>query len=61
VAESEVAENLERAADDVEEALKAVHQHKSSRRIQQAVKRLGLDVKQLLHIFPAIRKQVEEE
>ncbi len=61
VAESEVAENIERAADEIEEALKAVHQHKSSRRIQTAVKRLGADSAQLLEIFPKIKKELEEE
>ena len=60
VAESEVSEHIERAADEVEEALKAAHQHKNSRRVKQAVKRLGLDVKQLLDVFPTVRKEVEE-
>jgi hypothetical protein len=60
VAESEVSEHVERAADEVEEALKAAHQHKSSRRLKLAVKRLGLDVSQLLEIFPAIRKELQE-
>jgi hypothetical protein len=61
VAESEVAEHVERAADEVEEALKAAHQHKNSRRLKQGVKRLGQDVRQLLEIFPGIRKEIEEE
>ncbi len=61
VAESEVAEHLERAADETEEALKAVHQHKSSKRVQQAVRRLGADANQLLDVFPAIRKDLSQE
>jgi len=60
VAESEVSEHIERAADEVEEALKAAHQHKNSRRLKQAVKRLGGDVKQLLEVFPTVRKELEE-
>ena len=61
VAESEVAAHVERAADEVEEALKAAHQHRTSRRLQVAVKRLGADTAQLLEVFPAIRKQLDEE
>ncbi|MHB1561176.1 MAG: hypothetical protein ACYC61_27315 [Isosphaeraceae bacterium] len=61
VAESEVAEHVERAADETEEALKAAHQHKSSKRLQNAVKRLGTDALQLLDVFPAIRKELISE
>ncbi len=59
VAESEVAEHLERAADEIEEALKAVHQHKGSKRVITAVTRLGLDAKQLLKIFPSLKEMIE--
>ncbi len=61
VAESEISEHLERAADEIEEALKAVHQHKKSKRVQAAVKRIGLDTDQLLDVFPEIKKDVEGE
>ena len=61
VAESEVAEHLERAADETGEALKAVHQHKSSKRVQQAVRRLGKDSLHLLDMFPAIQKELAED
>ena len=61
VAESEVAEHVERAADETEEALKAAHQHKSSKRLQAAVRRLGGDTIQLLDVFPAIRKELLAE
>lgn len=61
VAESEVAEHVERAADETEEALKAAHQHKTSKRLQKAVLRLGGDTRQLLELFPAIRDQLLEE
>jgi hypothetical protein len=58
VAESEISEHLERAADEIEEALKAVHQHKKSKRVQAAVRRIGVDVAQLLEVFPEIKKDV---
>ncbi len=58
VAESEIAEHLERAADEIEEALKAAHQHKKSKRVQAAVRRVGLDSAQLLETFPEIKKDV---
>jgi hypothetical protein len=61
VAESEVAGHVERAADEAEEALKAAHQHKTSKRLQHAVKRLGGDAIQLLEVFPAIKKELLPE
>jgi hypothetical protein len=61
VAESEVAEHVERAADEVGEALKAAHQHKSSKRLQAAVRRFGFDAVQLLDVFPKIKSEVLSE
>ncbi len=58
VAESEIGEHLERAADEIEEALKAVHQHKRSKRVLAAVQRVGLDAMQLLEVFPNIKNGV---
>ena len=58
VAESEISEHLERAADEIEEALKAVHQHKKSKRVLAAVKRVGQDASQLLAVFPSIKEEV---
>jgi hypothetical protein len=58
VAESEVAEHVERAADELEEALKVAHQHRSSPRLKDAVRRVGIDARQLLEVFPAIKKEV---
>ena len=58
VADSELAEHLERTADEAEEALKAAHQHKESRRLQQAVKRLGGDAMQLVELFPAVKLEL---
>jgi hypothetical protein len=61
VSESEVADHIELAADEVEEALKAAHQHKTSKRLQVAVKRLGSDTLQLLNVFPTIKADLLEE
>ncbi len=61
VSESEVADHIERAADEVEEALKAAHQHKSSKRLQVAVKRLGTDTLQLLNVFPTVKAELFDE
>lgn len=61
VAESDVSSHVERAADEIEEALKAAHQHKSSKRLQTAVQRVGADAFQLLALFPSIRKDLLKE
>ena len=58
VAESDVAEHVERAADEAEEALKVAHQHIDSKRLRIAVRRLALDAMQLLAIFPEIRDEI---
>jgi hypothetical protein len=58
VAESDVSSHVERAADEIEEALKAAHQHKTSKRLQAAVKRVGVDAFQLLALFPGIMKEL---
>ncbi len=58
VAESDVSTHVERAADEIEEALKAAHQHKTSKRLQAAVRRVGADALQLLALFPGIKKEV---
>jgi hypothetical protein len=58
VAESEVSNHVERAADEIEEALKAAHQHKTSKRLQEAVRRVGVDAVQLLNVFPTIKKEI---
>jgi hypothetical protein len=58
VAESVVAEHLERAADETEEALKVVHLFKSSVRIEQAAKRLGADIVQLLAVFSHLKQEL---
>lgn len=59
--EPEIVRHIERAADDIELALTGVHLHKKSKKIQQAVERLGAHTHQLLDIFPSIRKRLQEE
>jgi hypothetical protein len=59
--EKETAKHVEKAADEVEEALATAHHFKKSKRMQKAVKRLASDVHQLLELFPSIRKEVEDE
>ncbi len=57
VAESEVSEHIERSADELEAALSAVHQFRkgASDRLLLAIKRLGVNAKQLLSLFPSVR------
>ena len=61
--ESEIAQLFNTAATNVQLALSRVHHYKDSEDIQQAIRRLGIDVQQLLNIFPSIREelQVQEE
>jgi hypothetical protein len=58
VPESDISTNVEKAADEIEEALKAAHQYKTSKRLQAAVRRVGADALQLLTLFPAIKKEL---
>lgn len=55
--EVETTQHIEAAADEIEEALGTVHHFKKSRRLQNAVSRLAVDVRQLLEIFPKIRDE----
>ena len=57
---SEILQLLNRAQNNVKLAYTDVHHHKEEEDIQQAVKRLGIDVRQLLNVFPSIRKELEE-
>jgi len=59
--EPEIIRLIEKAADEVELALTRAHLFKKSKKIQAAVKRFGADAKQLLEIFPDIRKQLDQE
>lgn len=57
---SEILQFLNRAWNNVKLAYSEVHHHKEEEDIQQAVKRLGVDVRQLLNVFPSILKELEE-
>jgi hypothetical protein len=59
--ELETIEYLKKAADNTEEALSLVHHYKSSKEVHSAVKRLGIDVFQLLRIFPNAQLEIEKE
>ena len=54
-------EYLKKAADNTEEALSLVHHFKNSKEVHAAVKRLGIDVFQLLRIFPNEQREIEKE
>lgn len=59
--ESEIAQLFNTAATNVQLALSRVHHYKDSEDIQQAIKRLGIDVLQLLNIFPSIRAELQSQ
>jgi hypothetical protein len=61
VSESEVAGHIETAADEAEEALRAAHTVKSSKRVKEAVSRLGLDSIQLIKLFPDVQESMKKE
>ena len=51
---------LNQAASNVQIALGQVHHYEDSEDIQEAVKRLGIDVRQLLKVFPKIHQELQE-
>ena len=57
----EIVRYIEKAADDIELALTRVHLYKKSKKIQQAVERLGAHTLQLLDIFPNIKERLQKE
>jgi hypothetical protein len=59
--EVETIEFLQKAADNTEQALSLVHHFKNSFEVQSAVKRLGIDVYQLVRIFPKTKQDIEKE
>lgn len=61
VNKSEILQLLNRAANNVKLVLSEVHHHEKEEDIQQAVRRLGIDVRQLLKVFPSIRKELDEQ
>ena len=56
--EAEVIEHLNRASDEVREALRTAHLHKKSRRVREASEQLGLDVMRLLDVFPDLKAEI---
>ncbi|HEV2177128.1 MAG TPA: hypothetical protein VGW33_07995 [Terriglobia bacterium] len=59
--ELETIEFLQKAADNTEQALSLVHHYKNSVQVRSAVKRLGIDVYQLVKIFPEAKQEIEKE
>jgi hypothetical protein len=59
--ESEIIRLIETAADNIELALTRVHLYKKSKKIREAVNRLGRDSKQLLKTFPDLASVIEKE
>ena len=57
---SEIIQLLNKAASNVQIALGQVHHYEDLEDIQQAVKRLGVDVRQLLKVFPNIYQELQE-
>lgn len=56
--EPELIRLIQRAADNVEQALSRVHLHTKSEPLQLAVERFGADALQLLRVFPSIRENL---
>ena len=57
--ESEIARLINEAANKVQLALSRVHHYTESEDIQDAVRKLGIDINQLFGIFPDIRKEFQ--
>ena len=57
--ESQISQLINEAANNVQLALSRVHHHKDSEDIQRAVSRLGIDVFQLLDVFPGVREEIQ--
>jgi hypothetical protein len=59
--ELDIVRYLQQAAYHIEWALGRVHHYKKSPGIQDAVRMVGADARQLLSLFPSIRAKIEEE
>ena len=59
--ESEIAHLVNEAGTNIQFALSRVHHYKNSEDIRWAVKRLGIDVVQLLKVFPMIHREYQKE
>lgn len=58
VGEQDLIEFVEKASDNIQQALSEVHLFKKSEKVHRAVKRLGKDAAALLAAFPEIRNEV---
>lgn len=58
--EDETATHIERAADEIEEALTSAHRYSKSKKLLRPVRRLAEDIFQLLKLFPQIQTEVLE-
>ena len=58
--ESQIARLINEAANNVQLALSRVHHYTESEDIQDAIRKLGIDINQLLRIFPEIRKEFQD-
>lgn len=61
VGEQDVIEFVEKASDNIQQALTEVHLFKKSEKVHKVVKRLGRDAAALLAAFPEIRNEVLKE
>lgn len=61
VGEQDVVDFVEKASDNIQQALTEVHLFKKSEKVHKVVKRLGKDAAALLAIFPEIRSEILEE
>lgn len=61
VGEQDLIEFVEKASDNIQQALTEVHLFKKSEKVHKAVRRLGKDAIALLSAFPEIRNEVLKE
>ena len=57
---AEILQLLNRATVNVQLVLSQIHHYEEEEEIKGAVRRLGIDVRQLLKVFPSIRQELEE-
>jgi hypothetical protein len=59
--EPELVRLIDKAADNIEASLSRAHLYEDSKKLQEAIFRLGLDTGQILKLFPTIRDRVREK
>jgi hypothetical protein len=59
--EEEIAKQIHRAADAIEQALSRAHLHSDSKEIQEAVFRCAKGAQQLAKLFPKVAKRIEND